>query len=193
MSTQLSDCRGGERWRALLDHIFQIRPARAAHSAISLRMGCCMARDEEANALVELAVALPVVMLLITGMITFGLMLNNYLVLSHATDVGARNLALSRGATTNPCSDAVTAIQNAAPNLASSSLNYTFNIGSGSFSGSSTGFSGTTSASCSQAGVSDMVAGDNATVTVTYPFQLLVYGWKATTVNIAASTTEVIQ
>ena len=161
----------------------------SASRAISARMS----RGEEGNALVELAVALPVVMLLITGMITFGLMLNNYLVLSHATDVGARNLALSRGASMNPCSDAVNTIQGAAPNLGSSSLNYTFNIGTGSFSGSSTGFSGTSSTSCSQAGVSDMVAGDNATVTVTYPFQLLVYGWAATTVNISASTTEVIQ
>lgn len=148
---------------------------------------------EQGNALVELAVVLPMMMLLITAMVTFGLWLNTYLVLSHATDVGARNLAVSRGATLNPCSDAVTLIQSAAPNLAASGLTYTFNIGSGTFSGSSTGFSGTNTTSCSVAGVGDMVAGANASVSVTYPFQMLVYGWRATTVNITTTTTEVIQ
>lgn len=193
MSIRKSDRRSGKLWHGALDSINCLHRFGSADRGLCPKIGSCGARGEEANALVELAVALPVVMLLITGMITFGLMLNNYLVLSHATDVGARNLALSRGATTNPCSDAVAVIQSAAPNLASSSLNYTFGIGSGSFSGNSTGFSSTSSTSCSQAGVSDMVAGDNATVTVTYPFQLLVYGWAATTVTISASTTEVIQ
>jgi len=107
--------------------------------------------------------------------------------------VGARNLALSRGASTNPCSDAVTVIQNAAPTLTSSSLSYTFKIGSDSFTGSSTGFSGTGSSSCSQLGVSDMVAGDTATVTVSFPMQLMIYGWSPTTLNVTASTSEVIQ
>lgn len=111
-------------------------------------------------------------------------MLNTYLVLSHATDVGARNLALSRGATTDPCADAVAAIQSSAPNLTPSSLTYSFTIGSGSFASPST--------SCT-AGEADMVAGSEARVTVTYPFQLLFYGWKPTTVNITASTSEVIQ
>jgi Flp pilus assembly protein TadG len=152
-----------------------------------------MRRGEEGNALIELAIAIPLVMLLITGMVTFGLMLNTYLMLSHATDVGARNLALSRGATLNPCSDAVAVINSAAPTLNSASLTYTFNIGSGTFTGGSGGFSGTGTTSCSVAGVSDMSAGSTATVSVTFPFQLLVYGWKASKWNITASTTEVIQ
>ena len=140
-----------------------------------------------------MAIALPVMMLLVTAMVSFGLMLSSYLVVSHAVDVGARNLALSRGASTNPCSDAVTVIQNAAPTLTSSSLSYTFKIGSDSFTGSSTGFSGTGSSSCSQLGVSDMVAGDTATVTVSFPMQLMIYGWSPTTLNVTASTSEVIQ
>jgi Flp pilus assembly protein TadG len=149
--------------------------------------------SESGGALVEMAIALPVMMLFITAMVSFGLMLSEYLVLSHAVDVGARNLALSRGATTNPCSDGVTAIQNSAPTIAASGLNYTFQIGSDSFSGNSSGFSGTGSTSCSQLGVSDMVAGDTATVTATYPVQLMVYGWAPKTLSITASTAEVIQ
>jgi Flp pilus assembly protein TadG len=149
--------------------------------------------DEGGGALVEMAIAVPVMMLLITAIISFGLMLSSYLVVSHAVDVGARNLAVSRGASTNPCSDAVTVIQNAAPTLASSSLTYTFTIGADTFTGSSTGFSGTGSTSCSQLGVSDMVAGDTATVTASFPMKLMIYGWAPTTMNVSATTSEVIQ
>ena len=148
---------------------------------------------EHGGALVEMAIALPVMMLLTTAIVSFGLLLSSYLVVSHAVDVGARNLALSRGASTNPCADAVSVIQNAAPTLASSSLNYTFQIGTDTFSGNSTGFSGTGSSSCSQLGVSDMVAGSTATVTVSFPMQLAVYGWAPRTLNLPSSTSEIIQ
>lgn len=149
--------------------------------------------SEHGGALVEMAIALPVMMLLITAVVSFGLLLSSYLVVSHAVDVGARNLALSRGASTNPCSDAVSVIQSSAPTLAASNLTYTFKIGSDTFSGSSTGFSGTGSTSCSQLGVSDMVAGDTATVTVSFPMQLAIYGWAPKTLNVTATTSEIIQ
>lgn len=157
------------------------------------RSGPLVRGGERGGALVEMAIALPVMMLLITAVVSFGLLLSSYLVVSHAVDVGARNLALSRGASTNPCSDAVTVIQNSAPTLAASSLTYTFKIGADTFSGSSTGFSGTDSSSCSQLGVSDMVAGDTATVTVSFPMQLAVYGWVPKTLNVTATTSEIIQ
>lgn len=152
-----------------------------------------MRYNDDGGALVEMAIALPVMMLLTTAIVSFGLLLSSYLVVSHAVDVGARNLALSRGASTNPCADAVSVIQNAAPTLASSSLNYTFQIGTDTFSGNSTGFSGTGSSSCSQLGVSDMVAGSKATVTVSFPMQLAVYGWAPRTLNLTSSTSEIIQ
>jgi len=149
--------------------------------------------NERGGALIEMASALPAMMLLITAIVSFGLLLSSYLVVSHAVDVGARNLALSRGASTNPCSDAVKVIQSSAPTLAASNLTYTFKIGSDTFSGSSTGFSGTGSTSCSQLGVSDMVAGDTASVTVSFPMKLAVYGWAPRTLNVTASTSEIIQ
>ncbi len=82
----------------------------------------------EGNALVEMAFALPIMMLMITGMTGFGLLLNNYLILSHAVDVGARALSVSRGVSTTPCADAQTVIQNAAPSLGTSSLTISFVI-----------------------------------------------------------------
>jgi Flp pilus assembly protein TadG len=164
-----------------------------AYRGLRLRAGSLLRDGERGGALVEMAIAVPVMMLLITAIISFGLMLSSYLVVSHAVDVGARNLAVSRGASTNPCSDAVTVIQNAAPTLAASNLTYTFTIGSDTFTGSSTGFSGTGSTDCSQLGVSDMVAGDTATVSVSFPMKLMIYGWAPTTMNVSATTSEVIQ
>jgi Flp pilus assembly protein TadG len=51
-----------------------------------------------------MAIVLPVMMLVITGIVSFGLLLSSYLIVSHAVDVGARNLALSRGASTRALS-----------------------------------------------------------------------------------------
>jgi Flp pilus assembly protein TadG len=157
-----------------------------------LRAGSALLHEEEGGPLVEMAFALPLMMLLITGVFSLGLMMSSYLMVSHAVDVGARNLALSRGATTNPCSDTISVIQSAAPTAALNAT-YTFKIGSDTFSGASNSFSGSGSSDCSQLGVSDMVAGDTATVSVTYPYQLLIYLWSAKTYNITASTSEVIQ
>ena len=52
--------------------------------------------------MVEMALALPILLLVVTGILTFGLAFNNYLLLTEATSVGARTLAISRGATTDP-------------------------------------------------------------------------------------------
>src|SRR4051794_28783487 len=70
----------------------------------------------EGGALVETALVVPVMLTLITGMASFGIALNNYLLLSHAAAVGARYVAInqgnfSNGTTTNPCAMAATQIQ----------------------------------------------------------------------------------
>lgn len=144
----------------------------------------------EGGALVEMALTLPIMMLMITGMTSFGLLLNSYLVLSHATDVGARALAVSRGMTSTPCSDTVTVIENAAPNLGSSNLTFTFVIDGNTYTGAN--ITGTGSGGCSNSS-NGMTAGATATVTVSYPFLLTVYGWTPTTMSLQASTAEVIQ
>jgi hypothetical protein len=149
--------------------------------------------NDQGGALVEMAIALPVMLLIVTAIVSFGMLLSGYQTISHAVDVGARNLALSRGESTNPCADAVTVIQHSAPTFTTTDLTYTFKIGSDTFSGSSTGFSGSSSTDCSVLGVSDMVAGETASVSVSYPFQLMIYGWSAKTMNVTAIASEVIQ
>lgn len=176
-----------------VEDIVAVNERRFSRTFSSLHRGCRAALIDDGGSLVEMAVALPVVMLLITGIVSCGLMLSSYLLLSHATDVGARNFALSRGATTNPCADAVAVIQASAPTIAASNVTYTFKIGSDTFTGNSSGFSGTAASDCSQLGTADMVAGTKVSVTISYPVKLMIYGWTPTNVTLSPSTSEVIE
>lgn len=193
MNFRSTNCRGMAPLSRPLVRCLSLGEAKPAKRNFLVRAGSVLLHSEAGGPLVEMAFALPVLMLLLTGIFSFGVMFSSYLMVSHAVDVGARNLALSRGSTTNPCSDTVAIIQSAAPNFDTSKLIYNFKIGPDPFSGSSTGFSGTGTTDCSQLGVSDMVAGDTATVSVTYPFQLTILFWGDKTFNITSSTSEVIQ
>lgn len=145
--------------------------------------------NSEGSALVEMAFAAPFMMLMITGMTSYGLLLNSYLTLSHATDVGARALAVSRNVSTTPCSDAVTAIENAAPNLSKTGLKFTISIGTGSFSSDAGNISGSSGCDSSN----QIQPGKTAIVTVTYPYSIFVYGWTSPDANMQSSTAEIIQ
>ena len=103
-------------------------------------------RDESGSALAEMAfVVVPLMVLMITGMMFFGIALNNDLALNNAVQAGAEQLALLRGNVADPCASTVTDVQNAAPGLTASSLRYTVTLGGTSYSSS-----GTTTPSCSQ-------------------------------------------
>jgi Flp pilus assembly protein TadG len=165
--------------------------------------------DSRASAIVEMAVVLPLMLLLITGMMSMGVVLNNYLLLAHASDVGARYLAINQGnftanATQNPCIMAATQIQNAAVAIPASSLSYAITItptaggtattftslnGTGSYaSASGCGATGTTG------GVGAMgIGGGTVTVSVSYPVTPIVIFWAHHTINMTATTTEIIQ
>ncbi len=62
-------------------------------------------RREEGQAMVEFAMILPLLLVVIVGIIKFGTVYNNYITLTNATRVGARELALGRGLQ-NPCTPA---------------------------------------------------------------------------------------
>jgi Flp pilus assembly protein TadG len=139
--------------------------------------------------MIETALVLPVLLLVLTGILTFGLAFNNYVSLTEATSVGARALAISRGATTDPCSTASQAIINAAPLLAASNLTFTFNLNGTSYTGTSCNSSTT-----STGAAGNLVQGTNAVVTVTYPCSLVVYGANyAPGCTLQAQITELVQ
>ncbi len=147
------------------------------------------ARNQEGQAMVEMALALPVLLLVLTGILTFGLAFNNYVLLTEATSIGARTLAISRGATTDPCATASSAVIAAAPLLTASNLSFTFVLNGTSYTGASCSSGSTTSGAAA-----NLIQGSNAIVTVTYPCSLVVYGANyAPHCSLQAQMTELVQ
>jgi Flp pilus assembly protein TadG len=132
----------------------------------------------------------------VTGIFTFGIALHDYLELTDAVSIGARLLAVSRGAA-DPCNAAATAVENAAPflNWSSPSATITFVLnctaGSPCGNGNGTSVSGT---SCPSS-TTTLAKGTGAQVTATYPCNLSVFGhnYAPSSCTMTAQTTELIQ
>jgi len=134
--------------------------------------------DEEGAALVEFALMFPVLMLVILGMFNLGIMLNQYLQLTNAVGIGGQVLAVDRQNTLDPCSDAISAVEGAAPFLTPSKLSFSFSLNGNAF-GSYAGNGSTsacTSTSSTTGAAGDLVQGKPITMTVTYPCTLGVWG-----------------
>lgn len=141
---------------------------------------------ESGQSLVEFAMVAPLLLLAVTGILWFGLALNNYQVLTNAVGDGARAFALSRGQTTvtDPCAYAVTTVKGAAPNLTASQLTFTM------IYTPTGGTAKTYSTTCS--GIT-LNTGDTIEMTVTYPFAVNVLGWGAKQLTLSAQLTELVQ
>jgi Flp pilus assembly protein TadG len=146
-------------------------------------------RFTKGSSLVEMALVLPMLMLIVTGIFTFAIAINNYVQLTNAVATGAQLLAISRGQTLDPCSITSTAIINGAPTLTPSSLTFKYVINGNSYSGTSCSSSSTTTGAAG-----NLQQGATAQVTVTYPCNLSVYGHNyAPTCKLQAQTTELVQ
>jgi Flp pilus assembly protein TadG len=150
---------------------------------------------EEGGALVEMAIVLPMLMLIVTGIFAFGITLNNYLELTDAVSIGARQLAISRGQTPDPCATAVATIEAAAPLLKTTSLSFTFVLNGVSYPNSTYSSAASCSSGSTTTGpAANLVQGGTVKVTVTYPCSLAVYGANyAPTCSMVAQTTELVQ
>ncbi|MGI4756655.1 MAG: TadE/TadG family type IV pilus assembly protein [Janthinobacterium lividum] len=137
---------------------------------------------DSGQALVEFALVLPVLLLVVFGIFTFGIAFSNYLVLEDATNVGARQLAISRGQTTDPCSTASTAVIAAAPTLTKANLGFSYTFNGNAASGTS----------CTSAAVY-LVQNATAKITVTYPCSLVSFRWNYGACTLTAATAELIQ
>ena len=149
----------------------------------ALRTACnrLRGRDENGQALVEIAYVAPVLLLLTVGMFMFGSALNKYLVLNNAVEVGGQLLADERGEAADPCAAATTAIENAAPNLSLANASFTYTINGTSYPNTN---------SCS--GIT-LQAGWNATVSVTYPISFYVIWFGSESYTLTASVEEIVQ
>ena len=153
-------------------------------------------KSESGQSMVEFAVSLPVLLLVVTGMFTFGWALNNYLELEDAVSIGARLLAVSRLETTDPCALAYTAVTDAAPFLlrqGAISLTTTMFDATGTQLGSYSGTS-CSSGSNTEGAAGNLVQGGSVQVTATFPCNLSVYGVNyISNCNLQAQTTEYVQ
>jgi Flp pilus assembly protein TadG len=167
-------------------------PAKRKLLIALVRMG--LIRRTEGGSLIEFALILPCMMLLITGMVWFGIALNNYIVLTNAVGSGARALALSRGQTTpsiaatDPCAYAVQISNAAATNLNSGTITYA--VDWTTYNSSGTAVTTTYSNSC--AGLT-LSANDSIRFRGAYPFTAMIYGWRPTQMNLTAQTAELVQ
>lgn len=147
------------------------------------------------GSLVEFALVLPMMMVLITGMFTLGLILNNYMVLTSMVGTTARTLALTRNqsipalAGTDPCAYAIQTATTNGPSLNATAVTWSI---AWTTTNQSTGVSSTTTYTNTCAGKvplpSDIVA-----VSATYPVTFILYGWTPNSMSLNARTAELMQ
>jgi Flp pilus assembly protein TadG len=134
------------------------------------------------QALIEFTLVVPILLLIMTGLVSFGFALRNFLVLTNAVNTGAQLLAISRGQTTDPCATAYSAVKSAAPSLASGlTLNFVID-----------GATYTASTSC-PAATSNMVQGASAQVTASYPCSFGIFEMNNHTCKLQTQVAEFIQ
>jgi Flp pilus assembly protein TadG len=141
----------------------------------------------EGNALVEIAVTMPVVFMLLTGIFSLTIALSQKVQLAEAISNGGRVLAVERG-DTDPCTVVTQAIKNTALGLDSSKMTLTYTLDGHAYG------AGTTSCPGSGGGPNSyMVEGQTATVSATYPCFLTVYGAPLMSCSLGSQISEVIQ
>jgi Flp pilus assembly protein TadG len=85
------------------------------------------ARNERGQTMVEFALVLPILLVVLFGIIQFGILYNNYITLTDATRVGARKGSVSR-TTANPAALAEAATRSAASGLKQADLDVSVTV-----------------------------------------------------------------
>lgn len=159
------------------------------------QLGAYTDSNESGQAVLEFSLVLPVLLLIITGICSFGVYLSQYLVLTNGVTIAAQQLALNRGQTTDPCALTASTFQNASPTLKTTSLGYTIVLNGTTYTGApgKTGFS-CSSSSTSTGAAGNLVQGTTAQVTITYPCTLAIYGKNLLpNCTLTAQTAEAVQ
>ena len=188
-----------------MNQIFALRKFLSARPLVSRRIKNLLTSHSEGGALVEMALVVPLMLTLITGMASFGIALNNYLILSHAADVGARYIAINQGnftngTTTNPCAMAATQIQAAAVSIPAAQISYSITL-TPTATGTATTYTSSNGAgsfgsgsSCATGGSGNMGTGGGiVAVSVSRPVTPFVVFWNNRALTLTATTTEIIQ
>ena len=187
MRTIENECASTLHFEPTGGHTFFRRPRKSMISSVVGRIQTLGARSE-GGALVEFAVIAPLMLGLVTGMFGFGFALVTYMQLNNAVDVAARTVAVIRatnsdGTTPDPCAAAVTAFNSSAPSLNSTSTSLSFTLNGTSYPSTKT---------CTS-GEANVLSGKNVQVTATYPYTVMLFGWKPVAMTLSAQTTELMQ
>lgn len=127
---------------------------------------------------------IPILLLLLMGIFRCGIIYNNYIQLTNAVDVGARQLAEERGQG-SPCIDAASVADGVATGLSSASMTLTM---------SQEGASSPYVYPAETGSCPTLVAGDYSTVSGTYPCNLSIMGINFDPgCTLDASATEIVQ
>ncbi len=165
------------------DEVLKSSPSRPQASD---RRTCGRTRHQRGQSTLELAFALPVLLMLLTAAVGFAVVFNQQLQLTFAVNAGAQLLSISRGQTTDPCQTTANAVFAAAPYLNQSNIKFTIVLGSTTVATSAT------NPSCSGS-QTDLVQSNNATVTLTYPCTLQIFGISVPNCNLSAKTAASIE
>jgi Flp pilus assembly protein TadG len=137
-------------------------------------------RDQNGSSLIEFALAMPVLLLVMTGIFSISIVLNHQQQLTQAVGAGGQYLQQIRTTTTDPCKDTFTAITSAAPNLSSSNITLTLTMNS----------TNVTAKTCA-GDQTDLTQGGSVSVTATYPCAISAYGYAfQSACNLSAKVTE---
>ncbi len=133
-------------------------------------------KSSDGQTMVEFALVLPLLAMLLFGVIQFGILFNNYLDLTDATRAGARKAAVSRNTSdpSGPAGVTTQAVINSAGDLTLTSGNVTVQT-----TGSD--------------GVNAWGAGDDVTVTASYPYKIDLFGFVFASGNLHSKTTERVE
>ncbi|HVM57590.1 MAG TPA: TadE/TadG family type IV pilus assembly protein [Gaiellaceae bacterium] len=123
-------------------------------------------RDETGQAMVEFTMILPILLVVVLGIIQFGILFNNYVTLTDAVRAGARMASVSRD-DADPVGAATAAVRNSATDLDQSNLNITVTSG--------------------------WTAGGDVTVTATYPYSISLLGVVVSSGTLTSKTTERVE
>jgi Flp pilus assembly protein TadG len=147
--------------------------------SIGGRFRALLRSDVEGQSLVEFALVLPMLALVLMGIFTVGLVMQNYQQLTYVENQGLitlQQLPNTSGAS-DPCNAVATAVIGAAANLKTSGtsgiqMSITFGSGSSAVPYPSSGMSSPSGFTCST-GSAYAVDGNSVTLTVTYPSKVL--------------------
>ena len=131
-------------------------------------------RAQDGQAMVEFALVLPLLLLLIMGIIQFGILFNNYVTLTDAVRAGARQAAVSRGLP-DPVGAATNRVKSSAAGLKDTDIVVTVTPYDPSD------------------GTANWVQGGDVTVKATYPYDINLFGVVVMSGRFESETTERVE